>query len=76
MSETKPPGPPSIPKCRHGLAFTMIGWCQECESEDIEIKKLTNPLIDEYWESKGREDLYHIVYRAYRMGMRNEHDKG
>lgn len=74
MKEDKIPGPASMPKCRHGLVFTMIGQCQECRAEDIEIKKLVHPLIDEYWQSKGNKDLYHIVFQAYHMGMKKDHE--
>lgn len=74
MKEDKIPGPQSPPKCRHGKVFNPHRGCPECREEDDEIKKLVNPLIDEYWESKGRDDLYHIVFRAYRMGMRKDHE--
>ena len=74
--KTNPPGPYSPPKCRHGKAVNPIrSNCQECVKEDKEIKSLVHPLIDEYWESKGEKDLYHIVFRAYHMGMRNEHNQ-
>ena len=73
MEENKPPGPLSPPKCRHGKAGRN---CAECRVEDTSIKKLTNPLVDEWWDRKGENiSLYHIVYRAYHMGMRNEHLK-
>ncbi|MCK5611294.1 hypothetical protein KAR91_56010 [Candidatus Pacearchaeota archaeon] len=66
--------PVNPPSCRHGKPFNPIrSNCQECVDEDKEIKSLVHPLIDEYWESKGQEDLYHIVFRAYHMGMRQEH---
>lgn len=70
-----PPGPPNLPKCRHGKIFNHHRPCPECAREDKEIRKLVDPLIDDYWSCKGRIDLYHIVYRAYRMGMREEHLK-
>ena len=76
MTETKvnPPGPPALPKCRHGKIVNPHRPCPECRDEDEKIKRLVHPLIDEWWESKGQNiSLYHIVYRAYRMGMRNEH---
>ena len=68
------PGPPALPKCRHDKIVNRYESCRECLAEDKEIKKLTNLLIDEYWKGKGKDDLYHIVYRAYRMGMRKEHE--
>ena len=74
MSDIKPPGPPDPPKCRHGKVMNRFKSCPECLSEDKKIRSLVHPLIDEYWESKGEKDLYHIVFRAYHMGMRNEHE--
>ncbi len=75
MSDIKPTGPPNPPKCRHGKVFNPIrSNCQECVEEDKVIKKLVHPLIDKYWASHGRNDLYHIVFQAYHMGMRNEHE--
>jgi hypothetical protein len=68
-----PLGPPNPPKCRHGKVVNPIrSNCQECRNEDIEIKKEVHPLIDDYWKSKGRDDLYHIIRRAYYMGMRHD----
>lgn len=73
MENKKPPGPPDPPSCMHGKVINpMRRNCQECIDEDIEIKKLVNPLIDEYWESRGKQSLYHIVFRAYHMGMRHD----
>ncbi len=76
MEEKKIPGPPSPPKCRHGKVFSIHRGCPECAKEDIEIKKLVHPLIDDYWHRKGGTDLYHIVFQAYHMGMRHDEEKG
>lgn len=75
MKENNPLGPPDMPKCKHGKVFSRFRSCPECLKEDKEIRKLVNPLIDEYWKSKGNDDLYHIVFRSYHMGMRGEHKK-
>lgn len=76
MSENiNPPGPHNLPKCRHGEIFNPNRSCPECVKDDKAIKSLVHPLIDEYWNSKGKDDLYHVVYRAYRMGMRGENLK-
>lgn len=72
--ENQSSGPPNPPNCRHGKAFNPIrSNCQECVDEDKEIKLLVHPLIDQYWAGLGKDDLYHIVFRTYHMGMRNEH---
>lgn len=68
--KSEPTGPFDPPKCRHGK---FLYPCLECLKEDKTIRDIVYPLIDDYWNSKGKEDLYHIVYRAYRMGMRQEH---
>ncbi len=68
-------GPPNPPACRHGRVMNRFKTCPDCFKEDKEIQSLVHPLIDEYWESKGEKDLYHIVFRAYHMGMRNEHNQ-
>ena len=68
-----PPGPPALPECRHGVVLGHRN-CQECKKDDIKIKELVHPLTYEYWESKGQDDLYHIVFRAYHMGMRKDHN--
>jgi len=60
---------PILPKCIHGKIINRFDSCPECISELKKIQKLINPLIDEYWESKGKNDLYHIIYYSYRMGM-------
>ncbi len=70
-----PPGPPNPPICKHGKAFNPIrSNCHECAMENKKIKGLVYPLIDNYWECRGKDDLYYIVFRAYHMGMRNEHN--
>lgn len=73
MSNINPGGPHNLPECRHGVILGHRN-CSKCKTEDVIIKSLVHPLIDEYWNSKGKDDLYHIVYRSYRMGMRNEHE--
>jgi len=73
MEENKIPGPHNPPRCRHGKAGRN---CPECRDENASIKKLINPLVDEWWERKGENiSLYHIVFRAYHMGMRKDHEK-
>lgn len=75
MKENEIPGPPSPPKCRHGRISNIHNRCPMCVKEDNEIKKLVHPLIDEWWERKGENiSLYHIVFRAYHMGIRKDHE--
>lgn len=72
--ENKISGPPGPPKCEHGRVGNMIRPCPECRVRDQKIKELVNPLIDEWWKSKGENiGLYHYIFQAYRMGMRKEH---
>ena len=63
----------NLPKCRHGKLVNRFHPCYQCATEDKQIKELVNPLIDEYWESKGQDNLYNLAFRLYHMGMRNEH---
>ena len=69
-----PPGPHDPPKCRHGKVMSRFKSCPECLVEDAKIRSLVHPLIDEYWKSKGQDNLYHIIFRAYHMGMRKDHN--
>ena len=73
VEESKIPSLSSPPRCRHGKAGRN---CPECRDEDAKIKKLTNPLVDEWWEKKSTASaMYHMVFRAYHMGMKEEHLK-
>lgn len=66
--------PQDPPKCEHGRTFNPHSRCPECRERDDKIKTLVNPLINEWWESKGENlNLYHYAMQIYRMGMRNEH---
>ncbi len=75
VKDNKIPGPPTPPMCKHGKPFNPHRTCPECYEENKVIKGIVHPLIDEYWESKGQSNLYHIVYSAYHMGMRKDHEK-
>lgn len=64
--------PPNRPTCKHGKD---MGMCAECQKETAMIKGKVQPLVESYWSSKGRSDLNHLMYRAYRMGMEHDTDK-
>lgn len=61
--------PSNLPTCEHGkIAGTN---CKECYHRDELIRVEVKPLADEWWEDRGKRDLNHQLYRAYRMGMKS-----
>lgn len=68
--------PVSGPRCKHDLPFGVA--CVECQKETNEIKGKVQPLIDSYWDNKGKNagNLNHLMYRAYKMGMKHDASKG
>jgi hypothetical protein len=61
-----PRRPAALPRCEHG---GRPGWCIECQRRDDKIRKLVQPLADEFWDHRGARDVEHLLLRAYRMGM-------
>ena len=60
--------PSNLPTCEHGkIAGTN---CKECYHRGELIRAEVKPLADEWWENRGKRDLNHQLYRAYRMGMK------
>lgn len=65
----RPPGLPPIPRCEHG---NLPEYCRDCILRH-EIYTLVVPLVNEFYERRGGvRRLEHLLYRAYRMGMRHE----
>jgi cytochrome c2 len=64
--------PGGRPQCEHGrLDFDR---CPKCHERDAQAKEAVRPLAANFWEHKGRNagDLDHLLYRAYRLGMKHE----
>jgi hypothetical protein len=63
--------PQALPKCEHGYVDAL--QCRRCMIQSAEIHKRLRPLVNEFWKSRG-QDLDHLLYRAYHMGMRHSAD--
>ena len=65
--------PASPPRCEHGYYCN----CKECAFRDMQIKLKVAPLVDLFWANKGRNmgDIEHLIFRAYRMGMRHNEEE-
>ena len=66
------PGPRSLPECEHGVTIHLR--CQQCIDRDRTAREAVKPLVDLYWENRGRNagDLDHLLFRAYRLGMKHK----
>lgn len=57
--------PPNRPTCKHG---NRPGYCGKCQEERKVIAEKIAPLVDAFWENRGRRDMEGYVVRAFRMG--------
>lgn len=64
--------PPSGPRCKHDIPYGSMYPCRKCGKENNAIKAKVQPLVDLFWNSRGRNsgDLEDLMYRAYKMGMK------
>ena len=61
--------PVSGPVCNHGKSVGGRG-CRECKRERVAIMERIRPLVDLFWDNKGKNagDLEHLMFQAYKMG--------
>lgn len=64
--------PSARPTCRHRVPLGIFYGCNECREENVIIAKEIEPLVDEFWEHRGRRQLARLMIRAYRLGMDSE----
>jgi hypothetical protein len=69
-------GPVGLPTCEHGFVFGgskhHSRGCQQCNERDKAIREAVKPMADEFWAYRGQREIEHLLYRAYRMGMRHD----
>jgi hypothetical protein len=53
--------------CKHGKIVDT--GCSDCRQEDEYILAVTQELVDEFWEQRGRRELSYLMKRAFKMGM-------
>lgn len=70
MTMSTDPRPSALSWCEHGWQNFEV--CPQCGDRDRKINAKMKLLVDEFWEYRGRRDLGHLLYRAYRMGMKAE----
>jgi len=58
--------PPDRPTCKHGREQQ----CKDCWYENFAIRRLVQPLIDQYWTNRGATDIGDQIFKAFKQGMK------
>jgi len=56
----------ALPICEHGNSVAY--GCPKCQIDREKISIAIQPLVESFWNGRGKDDLEHLMYQAYRMG--------